>query len=271
MSCELYRESVYWSLRALARSAGGDGAPSSAAAEPGAADVVSTWRRADRGLLKALGRPDDIDWFERNVLDLPFPAFFEISADERSRWAGRLRDLAESFIEHNEDAYLQLRRAWRERIGRLGSLGAVATCLWLGFTVHREWSDDRNDLLRGRPWRASSLFEQGCESPAQSCEEQSHFFFHTREEENPWVEFDLGQAKRFSEVRVVNRTDCCRERAVPLVIEVSDDDVQWRIIDVRKDKFVTWNTRFPTTQARWLRLRIAGNAMFHLRSVRALP
>ena len=271
VSCELYRESLYWSLRALERSVGGTGAPSAAAGEPGPADLVSTWRRADHDLLKSVGRPDDIDWFDRTVLDLPFPAFSEVAPAERSHWATRLCGLAESLIKYNEEPYFQLRRAWRERIARLGAFVAVTTCLWLALTMYRDWSDDRKDLSRGRPWRASSLFEQGCASPAQSCEEQHGFFFHTREEENPWVEFDLGQSKSFSEVRVVNRTDCCRERALPLVVEVSNDDVQWKTVDVRKGGFVTWKTRFPTAQARWVRLRVAGKAMFHLRSVRILP
>src|SRR5690606_38479561 len=109
---------------------------------------------------------------------------------------------------------------------------------------------------RGKPWTTSSAFAAvSCRSPAQKCPESPSFFFHTNDEDQPWVELDLGTAQRFSSVKVKNREDCCSERAVPLVVEVSSDGKQWKQLARKNEVFTTWTAEFSPVEGRWVRLR----------------
>ena len=81
------------------------------------------------------------------------------------------------------------------------------------------------NIAAGAAWRASSGQSPYSESagtvPASASRD---FFFHTNEEDSPWVEIELpgGRGGRLSGVKVVNRPNCCQARAVPLVLEVVD-------------------------------------------------
>ena len=81
------------------------------------------------------------------------------------------------------------------------------------------------NLAAGQPFRLSSTFSgwAGCVAN-NGC---SGLMFHTETENNPWVEIDLGAPKKVRRVEVVNRGDCCADRATPLVAEVSTDRVTW--------------------------------------------
>jgi hypothetical protein len=118
------------------------------------------------------------------------------------------------------------------------------------------------NLLEDRPFRLSSSWS-GCSQDA-GCRD---LLFHTDEQYNPWVEFDLGARKSFHRLEVTNRTDCCSERTVPLVAEISDDAATWTEIGRRDQEFTTWVLTFPPRQARYLRLRIPRNSTFHLKDV----
>ena len=52
--------------------------------------------------------------------------------------------------------------------------------------------------------------------------------FHTIEAPNQNVTIDLGKVRRIFRVVVYNRADCCQQRAVPLKIEVSQDNKKFR-------------------------------------------
>jgi hypothetical protein len=93
---------------------------------------------------------------------------------------------------------------------------------------------------------------------------RSAMFFHTTEEDKPWVEIDLGAPQKFSRVEVVNREDCCPERAVPLVIEVSDDQKNWRDVARRTEVFREWETTFNQVSARYVRARVDRRSVLHL-------
>jgi len=118
------------------------------------------------------------------------------------------------------------------------------------------------NLLADRPFRLSSSWS-GCANDPEC----PGLLFHTNAEDNPWVEFDLGAPKSFHRLEVTNRTDCCGERTVPLVAEISDDRATWKEIGRRDAEFTTWVLKFPPQKARYLRLRIARNSTFHLKDV----
>ena len=180
----------------------------------------------------------------------------------------RLRGLAAQLLARVDVDAQSIQRIWFERLLRVGLPLMALLVLAVGLKI----AHDQSKLLEETtiPWRASSRFvEPGCISPRQGCE-QDHFFFHTRTEAEPWIEFDLGDKGSVSKVTVMNRTDChgCSARAVPLVIEVSDDRKNWAIVARREADFATWRAQFPRQKARWLRLRVLKRTPFHLKQVR---
>lgn len=127
------------------------------------------------------------------------------------------------------------------------------------------------DLAEGKHWRASSTLES-CHPDRIECGGvRTSIFFHTREEEQPWVEFDLGAPITFRSVSVRNRTDGFQDRAVPLVLEVSDDRQTWRQLGQRDDPFITWTSSFDAVSARYVRLRAARRTFLHLESIKVHP
>lgn len=90
--------------------------------------------------------------------------------------------------------------------------------------------------------------------------------FLTKNEQSPWVRYDFGKPRQLHAISVENRTDCCIERALPLLVETSDDAVKWQE-QVRADRpFYVF--RHPlNVKARYLRLRVGAFNYLHLHSV----
>ena len=144
---------------------------------------------------------------------------------------------------------------------RVGLAAAVALALLIGA---RAWMLGP-DLAAGRPFRSSSTLSTwaGCLAN-NGC---SGLMFHTETESNPWVEIDLGAPRKVRRVEVVNRGDCCAERATPLVAEVSTDRVTWTQVARREEPFGTWKASFPARVARYVRLRAARHTVLHLQAI----
>ena len=86
-------------------------------------------------------------------------------------------------------------------------------------------------------------------------------------QENNWIDFDLGSVKPVHQVEVTNRSDCCQERAIPLIVEVSVDEKQW-IQGARRDTdFSFWKASFPKQKARSVRLRVPKMSALHFDDV----
>jgi hypothetical protein len=89
---------------------------------------------------------------------------------------------------------------------------------------------------------------------------------HTLNEHHPWVKYDFGTPRELHSLSLQNRLDCCYERTVPLIVEVSDDDNHWQEIVRTEKPFVTWSAPLHGS-ARYVRLRLAATNYFHLREV----
>jgi hypothetical protein len=127
------------------------------------------------------------------------------------------------------------------------------------------------DLAAGHPWSASSK-QLDCNPDAELCGGvKTRSFFFTKEEDQPWYKIDLEAPKQISSVTIVNRQDNVLDRAVPLVVELSDDGNTWRQVARRDEVFSTWRARFSTQTARWVRLRVDKRSTFHLEAVRVHP
>ncbi len=263
LACDLCAQSVYWSLLARESLA----TPS----EPRERETLqSLWERtAPAELARAAGDAESATRIRDGIVARSFVDHAAAPVDEQARLARELRPFAEALLQSVDGAERALERLWFRRLVRL-SLPVVLLALVLaGVFYGVERIEQARDVARGRPWTASSRWpEGGCLSPAQECPGSPSFFFSTNEEDSPWVEFDLGSVQDVSGFSISNRKDCCQDRAIPLVVEVSTDHAKWREVARRSESFTTWKASFSTTKARWVRFRVARRSFLHLSSVR---
>jgi hypothetical protein len=107
-------------------------------------------------------------------------------------------------------------------------------------------------------------------SSARPCTELfscGNAFFHTQEEDSPWIEYDLGQPTVLHRVEVANRSDCCGERTLPLVVELSQDQSNWQEVARITEPFNVWKGSLDKPTARYVRLRVARRSTLHLARV----
>lgn len=169
------------------------------------------------------------------------------------------------------DPHYAIRAVWLRRLARLAIVVAPSLVL-IGVVVAAEWKSPAQSLpkdpnrLAGVVWQASSSY---CNLRHHECWGQpSDLFFHTNEEDSPWVEFDLEQATPISRVEVKNIKDVALQgRAVPLIVEVSSDRSNWTDVAQRHTSFDTWTAEFPSTVVRYVRLRVIRRTYFHLENV----
>ena len=183
-----------------------------------------------------------------------------------------LRKVAERLIAKLDQPARAVRKVLQQRAWRLGAILLVILLLGAFLSWLRSTHELRSDLAPKATWRTSSKMEGGgCVSPAQQCPESTGFFFHTQEEADPWIEFDLGGEHEVSAVQVDNRLDCCADRSIPLIVETSADHKNWKQVARQDTDFKTWRATFSTVKVRWVRLRIHKLSYLHLARVRILP
>jgi hypothetical protein len=190
------------------------------------------------------------------------------TAEERPDVLRREVDLCQSFvhalIESNLDQEDPVAAVIVQRWLRLGVVLLVLAGALFGGKVGVQHAIKGPDLALGKPWRASSrTFE--CHPKQEECGgAATAIFFHTNDENRPWVEIDLGAALSFGRIGVVNREDCCPERAVPLIVEISDDRNRWIEVARRSESFQDWEATFRTVKARYVRFRVDRVSTLHL-------
>jgi hypothetical protein len=254
-SVSLYREAAYWALRAQSEAYVGDGLAAlfeSVPSEP---------------LIFAAGGVEELALVRRALVERSFVETATLPPELLPRDAER----AQRFVH----ALLRRKLAPQQKVGRLllqravrtlGLLVVVATLLagaWSMSAAARRGPD----LAAGKPWRASSS-SATCQPAEHRCAGvHTDMFFQTQEEKEPWLEIDLGREMTFNEVEVVNRADCCPDRAVPLVVEVSRDRTHFQEVSRRTDTFSVWHSRFAQQTARYVRLRVLRRSIFHLDKV----
>jgi len=259
---ESYRQSSYWSLCALL-------AKTEPTLQPD--DSARVWGTLDEALLsQAASSEPRVAGLQRALSAGSFVYFAELSADERTALLPELRKLAQALLAKLAERSAALDAVYQQRAWRLAFLGLLGFCLALTPAALKKVWEARSELSAGKPWRASSKLENGggCNSPAQQCPESTGFFFHTNEEASPWVEFDLGKERKVSKVVVENRTDCCFDRANPLVIEVSADQKHWKKVARHDGEFTSWEAPFSPVQGRYVRVRLLKQSWLHFNAVR---
>lgn len=259
--CDLYRQSIHWSRLGLAFS------------ESGAASAPKAWSAIDSVLLqRAVPNADLLTQVQSAADASSYEHFESLSVEERSRLLPGLRSLSLALLAEQEVDKRALEALWTQRIVRVGLiLGLFAALAIVGLKAS-DGAEEAGDLAKGKPWRASSAYSgvTACTSPQQECAQSPDFFFHTQEELKAWLEIDLGSELTFSGVRVVNRRDCCAERAAPLIIEVSSDQQHWRKVARRDAVFSSWLAKFAPVSARYVRVHLEKRESLHLQRVRVL-
>lgn len=157
------------------------------------------------------------------------------------------------------------------KVARFGVIALTAALVAVGGISLARWAGKPADLADGKAWRTSSSAAT-CHPEKNDCMGvRTPILFHTHEEDSPWFEIDLGAPTKFSGVNVKNRSDGYAERAVPLVIEASDDQQAWRELARREQGFDAWAARFEPTTARWVRMRVPRRTTLHLDGAQVLP
>lgn len=264
LACELFRESIYWSISAL-RMERGSAQPTSAAT-----NLASVWADVEAEYLPALApEPHLLAAARADFVDKTPADFAESSPDECAESARRLGSVARALLDVGGSTRRELEGIWFRRTLGFALCALVVSVALIGWGTIERRLDETRDLASGRTWKASSDYGGvGCRSPAQSGEECRDYFFHTLEEERPWLELDLGAPQLVSEVRVVNRKDCCQERATPLAVEVAT--TQGRFAEVARfvEPIVDERLEFTPVRARYVRLRPTRRTLLHLARVR---
>lgn len=261
VAAELYRQSAYFGVRALA-----------SAGETSHEGALAPWSTLPPTALRAIaGSEAGTEAATRLVEDGDFLEPWQLPKEQQALRAQELARIARAVL--GELAWRKRARdaLWIQRLLRLSLLLLLVALVAFGVRWLNDRSERGRDLAVGRAWRTSSTAPGlGCASPQQQCGENSDFFFHTNEERNPWIEIDLGKPMRFSAVRVENRKDCCFDRAAPLVVEVSNQQDGFRPVARRETTFGSWLATFPPTEARYVRLRVDSRGVMHLSQIRVL-
>jgi hypothetical protein len=233
----LHRDLVYWTLVARERSDGG--------ALP---DFAGLWQRAPRDrLVSAAGSPANLESVERLLVGAAQPP----SLDTTDEDAALVRAFADALYDDLAAPRRRVVRVVAQRWIRLAAAAAVVVAAAVGIQT----------IIKGpslhTTMRVSSVLASCAPDPACAM-----LLFHTDQQQDPWVEFDLGAPKPIHSVEIRNRRDCCQDRNVPTLVEVSLDAAHWREVARSDEEFSSWTAKFPRTTARFVRLRVPRQTYF---------
>lgn len=239
----LYRDASYWALTAIQPD------------DADAADLPTLWTRVPAARIEqAAGGAEAAESLRRTLANGAPASALDVTDED----AARASTFANALIAELDAPQRRVDRISLQRWLRLGLAGLAVLVIAYGLRV---WALGPN-LVEHKPWRTSSAYS-GC-TASSPCE---GIFFHTNQEDNPWIEFDLQGVKPVKRVEVANRPDCCEDRAVPLIVEVSTDQKNWTEVAKRETDFTTWTASFPKKTARYVRLRVPRATQFHLKDV----
>lgn len=256
IAAELFREAVYWTLLASCPALG----------RPTAQTL---WASVDQAVLLEAAGGQELSVLAP-LMDLGFADFAEQSPAEQSMAAEQLKQLASRLLVAAQRPVWDLEELKFQRLGRgvLALVFVVVCALAITMGIGRLLT--KPNLAMGKPWSLSSEMAK-CHPEDEECGgTATKIFFHTNQEDNPWIEYDLGQPIRFSSMTIVNRADF-QDRAVPLVVEVSNDRKDYAEVARRTEVFGTWKPKFPSQHARYLRLRVLRRTWLHLEAVEVHP
>ena len=151
----------------------------------------------------------------------------------------------------------------------LSVLGFVLVCT-LPPWRHRWFPPDLGSTAR---WTTSSQYPNTAQQGLGTASPKNNtgaadppFFFHTLDQQDPYIDLEFERPVRVRRVLIENRSDCCEERALPLNVEIPGASSP-RILCQRRSPFEVWTCSVKDVTTRRLRIRHPGKAMFHLRRI----
>ena len=243
----LYRDAIYWALAAKRTD---PGSPPS--------DLRALWDASNPQL--AAGSPPDNESsaaLRKTLLDDYSPRSLAVTDED----VARARAFAEALVWDLDGPRRGIERVLVQRWLRVALAAAIFVALVIGGRVLTLGPN----LAEGKPFRTSSTWSgwPGCVAN-NGC---NGLLLHTETENNPWVEIDLGAPTSVHRIEVLNRGDCCADRATPLVVEVSTDRAGWTQVARSDHDFGSWKTNFPRHTARYVRLRVLKRSVLHLQAI----
>jgi hypothetical protein len=192
----------------------------------------------------------------------------KLSDAERDSFAAALHDFVMRLLEPLEIESNRLGRALFARWSRV-LIVAIALAVGLGFLG--KWISAKvigPNIALHCPVTVSSQFPgQGTDHTLLVDGDPETLGFHTQDGGSQWVIIDLGKVSKINRIVVYNRADGFEERAVPIKIEVSDDNQNYKQIAERKETFDKWTVKRLHTAGRYVRLKNTPPNYFHLGEV----
>ena len=254
-------------MAGLAQSAGADG--EGAARVERIESVLRAARDAEQTL--ARGAPERALALYRELAgrgitglvadDAPGPSTEERLSRARRSVAGWLRQELAVEIGRSDAAWLVLRR-----VLVVMACGALAIPVLVRAGEHAE-------VGVGARWVASSHVRKARRTGVLPHRgfffSPPPYFFHTREDDEPWLSIDLGKAQTVTAVELRNRLDCCRDRALGVSVELGKNAQS--MFSVAKysapEPFRTWRVAVLPTVARFVRIVGTPHQSLHLSDV----
>jgi hypothetical protein len=253
LSLSLYREAAFWALR-------GNGAPGKTLAE--------ALNRGPQELISfAAGGPTRLAALREALVQRSFVDSGALHPDELRRDAGEARAFGHALVEQARGAERRIEALRLSRLLRCVAAVALVCGLVVAISVGVARARLGPDLAAGKPFQTSSSYKGFTPGSHLVDGTETKLMFHTNEEKAPWVEYDLLVPTTVRSVDIQNRADCCHERAVPLVVEVSLDHNKWTEVARREETFRNLSLKFPPQQARYVRVHGVRRTWLHFQGM----
>jgi len=177
-----------------------------------------------------------------------------------------LRALVQDLIEPLESEANRLALALFARWSRVAVV-AIALVVALACAVGWVSSKISPNLALHRPVTASSTNGWAPDPNKLTDGITNVMGVHTNGGDQQWLVIDLGEVKKIDKIVVYNRPDCCGERTVPLKVEVSNDNRDFKQIAERIETFDKWTAKNLNAEGRYVRLKNTPPNFLHLAEV----
>ena len=196
------------------------------------------------------------------------PYWLQLEPNQRTELLAPLRDIATALMDPLEREAETISRLKIARYIRLsGAAVLVFAAMALVFGWFADHSGKKNIALNRPVTVTSQIPNVGTDHRLLVDGDHTNIGFHTDNLPNQFAVIDLGSSVKFDKVVVYNRSDCCKERAVPLQLEVSDDNANYKKLAERTEEFDVWTASMLRAKGRYVRLRLLGRNPFHLAEV----
>jgi hypothetical protein len=185
--------------------------------------------------------PDPPSEFERarTLLRDDDPLVFDRLRDSDAQLGAQAIAATVSWLHDTIEArtVVEIRRSRTVRLVLLGLVG-VGLLVWLGMTIF----SPTNIALHKRVMVSST--HPNSSAPEGGLTDGSNsggYGVHTAVEENPWVRVDLGDVYQLKKIKIYNRGDGWFDDHLPLTLELSENGVDFTVVDKRTASFSQWS------------------------------